>query len=202
MHDLEQLRRQSRTRRSPAPYAAWSVRCSPGGPIMSRKRGKLHRRANRCPLSHDAMNVGICSISFRVCSTTGGARIHTSSASAPSDPKIAAARASRSGRVQRRSNPSRDRAEVQRDEHPEHQEHKNLSDGLEQPDTKDCQDRRCQDRARTGTGRRRLRFSFQWLFFSLAMSSISACTVFFVRPPGAERFLRRAIQQAACPSSA
>ena len=42
-------------------------------------------------------------------------------------------------------NPCRDRSEVEGDEDPEHQQHKNLSDGLEQPDSKDCQDRRCQN---------------------------------------------------------
>ena len=78
------------------PYAACNDRCSPGGPIMSRSAGNFSA-SESIPLSHAAMNVGICWISFRVWSTTGGARIQTSNASAPSDPKIAAASASPSG---------------------------------------------------------------------------------------------------------
>ena len=69
--------------------------------------------------------------------------------------------------------PLGDRPEIQGDQYPEKEEEKNLSDGLEQPEKQDCQDRRRQDRREFQAP---YCFSRQ-LDLLLPVSSMSALTV-------------------------
>ena len=173
----------------------------PAGPITSRSAGNLVGERVDAALPRREERRHLLESACASARSTGGARIHDEQRERAerSEDRRGERDASRA-RCVRRSNPVGDRAEVERDQHAEHQQHKNLSDGLEQPDTKDCQDRRCQDRREPEAPARG----------ASAFNGSSSRSRFL--DLGVDRLLHRAgrrralscpaIRQAACPSSA
>src|SRR3954467_4530359 len=78
------------------------------------------------------------------------------------------------GEVQPSLQPARDGTEVQRDQHSHEQQDENLRNPAEQPQPENGKNRRGED---GGEAEPPLRFAGQLPFFSLSVSSISACTV-------------------------
>ena len=179
------------------------MRCSPWSADHVAQRRELVRRARRCRLPTPTMNFGICWMSCRVCVDRPAARaIQTSSASAPerSEDRRGERDAFSGMRVRCSIHPAT-APRYERDQDAEHQQHKNLSDGLEQPDKQDCQDRRGAGSGANLKRRRRCSAS-QWLFFSLAFLDLSVARSLRQRCPAPSACLVAMNQQGACPSSA
>ena len=128
-------------------------------------------------------------------------RRHEHPAQEPKPPRttrIATASATRSG-MRAAMQHAGERPEVQRDQDAEEEQEKNLSDGLEQPEEQDCQDRRRQDRRELESPRAVLRRSTA---SSLRSGPRSRRHGFLVPLSGAERLLPAGTSRGACPSSA
>ena len=140
------------------------------------------------------MNVGSCSKQLARLIDDRRARGSRSAApSAPTEPRIADGEGDAIGRRVCALDPTGDRAQIERDEDAEHQQHEHLGDGLEQPETEDCQDRRRQDGAELEAPRRRRARARQLSMVLLLARDVLDLGVhfFFVELAGAERLLLR-----------